>query len=155
MTKVKPWCWQVAANGNGPDWLLLAHVTPDSVAAMAAPLANTTLDGYRQCADTPYTLMDSPNAVTYLGNLAGNEPRNIWVYNLVEIQGDSIKVESGYGGRGDVNNQAETDFLLHLFALPNITLQSWQVLAGGEGYDYVVSAAGTDAGSFMAYLSPD
>ncbi|OQX09399.1 MAG: hypothetical protein BWK73_22980 [Thiothrix lacustris] len=155
MTKVKPWCWQVAANGNGPDWLLLAHVTPDSVAAMAAALANTTLDGYRQCADTPYTLMDSPNAVTYLGNLAGNEPRNIWVYNLVEIQGDSIKVESGYGGRGDVNNQAETDFLLHLFALPNITLQSWQVLAGGEGYDYVVSAAGTDAGSFMAYLSPD
>lgn len=155
MTKVKPWCWQLAANGNGPDWLLLAHVTPDSVAALAAALANTTLDGYRPCADTPYTLMDSANAVIYLGNLTGNEPRNIWVYNFVEIQGDLIKIESGYGGRGSVNSQVETDFLLHLFALPNITLQSWQVLAGGEGYDYVVSAAGTDAGSFMAYLSPD
>ena len=154
MTKVKPWCWQLAANGSGPDWLLLAHVTPDSVAALAQALANTTLDGYSQCADTPYTLMDSTNAVTYLGNLTGNEPRNIWVYNLVEIQGDLIKIENGYGGRGDVNNQVETDFLLHLFALPNITLQAWQVLAGGEGYDYVVSAAGTDAGSFMAYLSP-
>lgn len=155
MTKVKPWCWQLAANGNGPDWLLLAHVTPDSVAAMAQAVANTALDGYNLCDDTPYTLMDSTNAVTYLGNLTGNEPRNIWVYNLVEIQADAIKVESGYGGRGSVNSQVETDFLLHLFALPNITLQSWQVLAGGEGYDYVVSAAGTDAGSFMAYLSPD
>lgn len=155
MTKVKPWCWQLAANGNGPDWLLLAHVTPDSVAAMAQAVANTALDGYNLCDDTPYTLMDSANAVTYLGNLTGNEPRNIWVYNLVEIQADAIKVESGYGGRGSVNSQVETDFLLHLFALPNITLQSWQVLAGGEGYDYVVSAAGTDAGSFMAYLSPD
>ena len=154
MTKVKPWCWQLAANGNGPDWLLLAHVTPDSVAAMAQAVANTALDGYNLCDDTPYTLMDSANAVTYLGNLTGNHPRNIWVYNLVEIQGDTIKIESGYGGRGDANNQVETDFLLHLFALPNITLQSWQVLAGGEGYDYVVSAAGTDAGSFMAYLSP-
>lgn len=155
MTKVKPWCWQLAANGNGPDWLLLAHVTPDSVAAMAQAVANTALDGYNLCDDTPYTLMDSTNAVTYLGNLTDNEPRNIWVYNLVEIQADAIKVESGYGGRGSVNSQVETDFLLHLFALPNITLQSWQVLAGGEGYDYVVSAAGTDAGSFMAYLSPD
>ena len=155
MTKVKPWCWQLAAKGNGPDWLLLAHVTPDSVAALAAALANTTLDGYSQCADTPYTLMDSTNADAYLGNLTGKNSRNIWVYNLVEIQSDLIKIESGYGGRGSVNSQVETDFLLHLFALPNITLQSWQVLAGGEGYDYVVSAAGTDAGSFMAYLSPD
>lgn len=155
MTKVKPWCWQVAANGSGPDWLLLAHVTPDSVAALAQVLVNTTLDGYSLCADTPYTLMDSTNADAYLGNLTGKDPRNIWVYNLVEIQGDLIKIERGYGGRGDANNQVETDFLLHLFALPNITLQSWQVLAGGEGYDYVVSAMGMDAGSFMTYLSPD
>ena len=150
MTKVKPWCWQPAANGNGPDWLLLAHVTPDSVAALAAALTNTTLDGYSLCA---HTLIDNTNAAAYLGNLTGNKPRNIWVYNFIEIQVDLIKVESGYGGRGDVNNQVETDFLLHLFALPNITLQSWQVLAGGEGYDYVVSAAGTDAGSFRAYLA--
>lgn len=155
MTKVKPWCWQLAAHGNGPDWLLLAHVTPDSVVALAQVLARTTLDGYSQRDDSIYTLMDSTNADAYLGNLTGKDPRNIWVYNLVEIQGDLIKIESGYGGRGSVNSQVETDFLLHLFALPNITLQAWQVLAGGEGYDYVVSAAGTDAGSFMAYLSPD
>jgi hypothetical protein len=153
MTKVKPWCWQPAENGNGPDWLLLAHVTPDSVAALAQAVASTALEGYSRCADTPYTLIDNANAAAYLSNLTGKKPHNIWVYNFVEIQANLIKVESGYGGRGDANNQLETDFLLHLFALPNITLQSWQVLAGGEGYDYVVSAAGTDAGSFMAYLA--
>lgn len=154
MANVKPWCWQLAAKGNGPDWLLLAHVTPDSVAALAAALANTTLDGYTQCVDTPYTLMDSANAATYLSNLTGNHPRNIWVYNLVEIQGDLIKIESGYGGRGDVNSQVETDFLLHLFALPNITLQSWQVLAGGRGLRLRGQCGGDGCGEFYGVSLP-
>lgn len=164
MTNVKSWCWKPAENGNGPDWLLLAKVDPSSVEALAQRAATTTLEGYTTCADTHeycpshqqncvfHSFIDTANAETYLGNLAGKEKRNIWVYNLVQIHGDLIMLECGYGGRGNLYNQVETAFLLSLFSTPAISLQSWEVLAGGEGYDYATIQAGIDVDSFIAYV---
>jgi hypothetical protein len=57
------------------------------------------------------------------------------------------------GGRGDTYHQTETAFLLHLFNTPGITLDAWQVLAGGDGYDYALIHEGTGVESFAAYLT--
>ena len=35
-----------------------------------------------------------------------------------------------------------------------VTLQAWQVFAGGQGYDAVTVATGTTGATLLAYLQP-
>lgn len=158
MAEIKPWCWQAAQDAKGPDWLLLAHVTAGSIPALVEASANLQLDGYTGLIEphdhgcAAYTLIDNSNAAVYQNNLRGSEQHNIWIYNLIQVYHDTVMVEAGYGGRGDAYARLETGLLVHLFVNPGITLQRWQVLAGGNGYDYSLLQGGTDAGSFLAYL---
>lgn len=164
MTQLKPWCWQVAQDGKGPDWLFIAHVTPESTQALAAATADFNLTGYSLIPNVhdycpthqqfchSFTLIDSSNADTYQRNLTTTEAHNIWIYNLLQIHGNSLTLEAGYGGRGTPYDQLETAWLLQLFRTSGIQLQTWQVMAGGNGYDYVVVQAGTYVDSFINYL---
>ncbi len=165
MTELLPWCWNLEG-GNGPDLMLNAQVTPSSIQSLAEVVANTTLPGYSSISDSSldrqdhpqvhpnYRFIDKTNTETYLNNLTGKITQNIWIYNLVQIQGEHITIENGYGGRGDHYSRIETAFLVRLFTLPTITLQSWKVLAGGDGYSDGLIAAGTDVDSFLAHLTP-
>jgi hypothetical protein len=166
MTAMKPWCWQAAQDAKGPDWLLLAKATPSSEQALAQAAAAASIDGYTAFANSAeycpthqqtcsfHTFIDTTNAEAYQANLSAKEPRNIWIYNLIQIHRDQVMLEAGYGGRGETYNQAETEFLLRLFNTPGITLEAWQVFAGGNGYDHNLIQEGAGVDSFLAYLTP-
>jgi hypothetical protein len=149
------WCWDLAQSRAGPDWLLIAHVAAEHAGALADLASRADLEGFAPCDDGDgHTFIDASNRAAYAGNLAGGAQQNIWVYNLVRVYGDTIEVECGYGGRGESLNRAETAFLLDILAAPTITLRSWRVLAGGNGYDFRALREGDSGESLRAYLSP-
>ncbi len=163
MADTKLWCWELAERGSGPDWLLTAEFDRASETILAQ--IATAPPGYAACDEAeadcaPHhgrcairSFIDASNADDYLANLSGGAARNIWVYNLIQIHRDLLTIACGYGGRGDDYNRAETALLLHLLADPGIALRSWQVLAGGDGYDFQSVAAGADTASLSAYLA--
>jgi hypothetical protein len=162
MTDHKPWCWEVGQ--SGPDWFFMANVAPQSAAALAQIAAGAAPRGYTYCARPEehcqqhqqlcsyHTFIDTSNAEAYANNLAGQAKKNLWIYNLIEVHGDAIKIECGYGGRGEQHSRAETAFLLHLFSAPGVTLRDWKVVAGGEGYDYKTIREGVGLDDFRSYI---
>lgn len=160
------WCWEAAQAGHGPDWRFFAQVAPEGEADLAKIAASAELPGYAYCglneaycwhhgqACLMHTFMDSSSAAAYTSNVTGGRQTNLWVYNAVEIHGTIVELECGYGGRGDTHNQAETAFLLDLFARPEIVLQRWAVYAGGDGYDFRTIAEGAGVETLRSYLGP-
>jgi hypothetical protein len=140
---------------KGPDWLFIAQVRPECAGDLAAIAARAAPAGFVPCADgdDAITFIDADNLAAYTRNLTGERPQNIWIYNMVQVRGDTVTVECGYGGRGAALNHAETAFLLDLLAAPEIALCSWRVLAGGNGYDYTALREGADAAGLRDYLS--
>jgi hypothetical protein len=163
MADHKLWCWEAAP--HGPDWLFLAQVDPASEEALAQLAADAALPGYSAIEGEPafcsqhqqmcpeQTFIDIASAPVYADTIRGDHPRNIWVYNTIRIHRGSIAVECGYGGRGEEYNDVETSFLLNVLAAPGITLQSWSVLAGGNGYDYTTLHEGEGIDELNAYLA--
>jgi hypothetical protein len=160
----KPWCWEIAQSGHGPDWHFVATVSPASAHRLAQLASTASLQGYapiptsakrcdvHQQMCMTYVFIDAPNREAYTNNLRGRQPSSIWVYNLIEIHNDQLRIECGYGGRGEPYSLTETRFLSAIFADPMITLASWSVIAGGDSYTYRDIQSGTDLGSFSAYL---
>ncbi len=142
------WCWEPAQLGRGPDWLFIARVAPEGAAALAALAASGAPPGFAACEGEALTYIDAGSLES---RLAG---RNLWVYNSIQVAGDSLSLECGYGGRGEQLNRAETDFLLGLLAAPGVTLCSWRVLAGGDGYEHSTLRGGDDLAGLLAYLGP-
>ena len=165
MREWKVWCWQMAQ--SGPDWIFTATVAPESAAALDQIATATTLPGYTACTiDAEYcqihqqvcqyhTCIDTSNVEAYTSAITSEETPNIWVYNRVRIHRGSVEIDCGYGGRGYRYNQIETSFLLRVFSALQISLASWNILAGGQGYATSVLQAGTGLGSLSLYLAHD
>jgi hypothetical protein len=154
MDSHKPWCWEAAQAGAGPDWHFIARVSPQSTAALAALAARAAPAGFARLAPAggAQELIDAGNYDTYAGNLAG-AARNIWVYNLIRITGDTLEIQAGYGGRGEDLSRAETQLLHEILATPGVALTRWKVIAGGEGYAYRTLHEGGDGESLQRYLT--
>jgi hypothetical protein len=165
MADRKPWCWEASRSGQGPNWLFIAQVDAASEAALAQLTATAALPGYSLVESGPayceqhqavcgrQVFIDTANARAYADNLrADKSQKNIWIYNTIEIHRGSIAIECGYGGRGEAYNEAESSFLLDLLASPEITLQSWSVMAGGDGYDYTTLRRGESLEQLKSYL---
>ncbi|NTU81587.1 MAG: hypothetical protein HGA45_19770 [Chloroflexales bacterium] len=154
MDSHRPWCWEAAQTAAGPDWHFIAQVSPESTTALATLAALATPAGFTRLApaDGAQELIDAGNYDTYVGNLAG-AARNIWVYNLIRITGDTIEIQAGYGGRGEELSRAETQLLREILATPGMALTRWKVIAGGEGYDYRTLREGEDGESLRRYLT--
>ncbi|MEI7771612.1 MAG: hypothetical protein WCI67_16590 [Chloroflexales bacterium] len=163
MADHKPWCWEVGQ--SGPDWFFIACVAPGSERALAQIAVDAPLKGFTYCARADehcrqhqrvcsyHTFIDARNATAYINNIEGRAKRNIWIYNTVEVHGDTIKIECGYGGRGDDYHRVETTWLLAVFATPGVTLRDWKVVAGGEGYDDKTIRAGVGLDDFRSYIA--
>ena len=160
---IKTWCWQADTMGKGPDWLMLVRVHPDNIPALAELALNTQLQGFQQLITTEtgtdglptgtvYHFIDVTNAQTYQNNLSSSDLHNIWIYNLVQINQDTLLLEAGYAGRGQDYAQVETALLLAVLANPAIQVQTWEVLAGGNGYEFVPLCSGVDGVSLRNYL---
>jgi hypothetical protein len=166
MQAYKPWCWEAAQRGEGPDWQFVARVTPGSASALVHVALQTSLSGYAYFAAEPdyceqhqtlctyHSFVDTPNLDVYMKNLQEEKRKNVWIYNLIRIHRDTIEIECGYGGRGQTHNMRETAFLLDIFGGPDITMQFWSVLAGGNGYEYKLLASGVTLQDLVNYISP-
>lgn len=150
----RPWCWEATQAAAGPDWHFIARVSPQSTTALATLAALATPAGFTRLApaDGAQELIDASNYDTYTGNLAG-AARNIWVYNLIHITGDTIEIQAGYGGRGEDLSRAETQLLHEILSTPGVALTRWKVIAGGEGYEYRTLHEGGDGESLRRYLT--
>lgn len=163
-TQRKLWCWEAIQGNYGPDWLFIAQVEPESEAELAHIAADVRMADYtfytrpaEYCAAhqqlcSYQTFIDKASAA-YLYNGSGREPRNSWIYNSIRIHRDTLEVECGYGGRGDLYNFHETAFLLMVFSLPHITWRTWRVLVGGGGYDYTLLREGRNQDDLRAYTT--
>lgn len=165
MLQFKPWCWELLADGHGPDWFFLSEVTPSSSDAIARVISTLSLSGFtsypqvkqyctiHQQVCVSHAFIDTSNASMYRANLSGTEQRNIWVYDLLQFHSNVLEIECGYGGRGATYHESETAVLMELLSLADVTLLSWKVQAGGNGYDYRTIREGRDIGSLTGYLS--
>lgn len=158
MSTTKPWYWELAQRGSGPDWHLLATFAPSDAAALADAARRLERMGYTRVPSVKHgeaiiTLIDSHHADIYIDNSReGFAQRNILIYRLIEIDHARIHATYAYGW-ADVDDALST-VLLDLLATPGIALGAWQVQAGGEGYDYITVRTGVGWKSFASYLEP-
>jgi hypothetical protein len=164
MADLRIWSWELEQRRSGPDWLFVAQVSRESEAALERAAAEAAPAGFvalgavgESCAlhgqvCAALTFVDEGSADAYRRNVAGGEQRNIWVYDMVRVHRGCVVVERGYGGRGQGCGEAETALLVQLFATAGVVLESWEVLAGGNGYDYVLVRQGGGLDSLRAYL---
>ena len=96
--------------------------------------------------------VDRQNAERLIGNLEGRHNENIWVYHSIEVCGGSLSIERGYGGYGDPFAAEERALLRWLNEQPQLALQSWQILTGGDGYAYTERAAGSSSAKLLDYF---
>ena len=156
MTTIKPWCWQANQAQAGPDWVLQLQFTEASRFALQQVAKQLVLSGFSRIHKpnaTSYEWIDDSNAATYQANVDGTHKQNIWIYNHIQIQDLNLSFEAGYTGRGEAYSQVETALLLELLKHPLLQLAQWQVLAGGNGYDYITLQSGHDPRSLLAYLA--
>ena len=99
--------------------------------------------------------VDRQNAERLIGNIEGRHTVNIWVYHSIEVCGESLSIERGYGGYGDPFASEERALLRWLIDQPQLELQTWQALTGGDGYAYTELARGSSAAELLDYLGSD
>jgi hypothetical protein len=156
MTTIKPWCWQAQQLNKGPDWLLQLQFNEASAEALQPIAEHLQLAGFSRIHKpnaTTYEWIDDSNAAIYQANLDGTSSQNIWIYNHIQIQATTVSFEAGYGGRGEAYAQIETNFLLALLKHPHLQLEQWQVLAGGNGYEFITLQKAQTKTSLLTYLS--
>ena len=155
MTTTKPWCWQAQQLNKGPDWLLQLQFTEASAEALQPIAEHLQLAGFSRIKthNAQHEFIDQSNAVAYQTNLDGTSSQNIWIYNHIQIQATTVSFEAGYGGRGEAYAQIETNFLLALLKHPHLQLEQWQVLAGGNGYEFITLQKAQTKTSLLTYLT--
>ena len=156
MKAIKPWCWQASQAQAGPDWILQLQFTEASRFALQQVAKQLVLSGFSQIHKpnaTSYEWIDDSNVAAYQANIDGTQAQNIWIYNHIQIQATTVSFEAGYGGRGEAYAQIETDFLLDLLKHPHLQLTQWQVLAGGNGYEFITLQKAQTKNSLLTYLT--
>jgi hypothetical protein len=164
---LRDWFWQLATAGQGPDWFFGATFAPADATSLALRVHHQRLPGfvYQRIADGPCRIHTQPhaydlyadahNAAALANNIAGQEASNIWVYHVIEVCGPQLAIERGYGGYPDSHGATETNLLRALAQAPELTLVSWEVGYGGQGYPAGQIAAGATAAELLAYLEID
>ncbi len=161
---LKDWFWQLEAAHQGPDWFFAASFAPECAGQLERLVGEQPPPGFAhlRVANGPCQLhghitsydvyVDERNYATLAANYAGQATRNIWIYHTVELCGADLRVERGYGGYPGAHAAAETELIARLARDPALTLLSWQVGYGGQGYPPGLAASGNSAAALLAYL---
>lgn len=164
---LRDWFWQLAAAAQGPDWLFTATFAPADTTRLALSVRQHPPPGfvYHRVASSACHLhpqphaydcyVDAHNADALIANLAGQPARNLWVYHTIEVCGPHVSIERGYGGYPGAHGPAETSVIWMLAQAPDLSLATWEIAYGGQGYQGGQLAQGTSATSLCAYLKSD
>lgn len=96
--------------------------------------------------------IDMRNYHQMIENIEGRGSSNLWVYHAIEVCQASLLIERGYGGYGNPYAAEERALLYWLISLPQLELQTWKALAGGDGYTHVELASGSASAELVAYI---
>lgn len=160
---VRNWFWEIEKNQSGPDYLFLADFHPTQSQRLAELVRQHPLPGFKyyRAIDRPCWLHD--HNATYdlyieedryqqiLAQIEGRKVGNIWIYALIAVCGSDLKIERGYGG-GSLSGDGETDLIVELLQIPDLTIVKWAIMYGGNGYEYKDMATGTSAVELLDYL---
>lgn len=160
----KLWCWELAAQAAGPDWLCRLIWAHSSSSELLKIIGQQQLPGFmllnyqgactlHQGICEYHTFIDGDNHSAFAQNVAGGEARNLWLYNTISLHQNVLEIEHGYGGREDNYARTETSFLLGLLAQPKLGLQHWGIYAGGQGYPWLALREGSNADELERYIN--
>jgi hypothetical protein len=160
---VRNWFWEIEKNQSGPDYLFLANFNPTQGQRLAELVRQQPLPGFkyyraidRRCwlhnHKAVYDLyIDEDSYQQLVAQIEGRKVGNIWIYDSIAVCGSDLKIERGYGG-GSVGGDAETNLIVKLLQIPDLTLVKWAIMYGGNGYEYKDLDAGTRAVELLNYL---
>jgi hypothetical protein len=153
MSKYRDWFWQISEKGGGPDYFFMATFDPSDVRRLSNKVRQYLSPEYvrdenfgRPNRYQHYSLYEC-----YLDKNAYQNMLlkcNCWIYTQIEVVDHKLYIENGYG----VGRDNDTNFIIALATSPDLTLCNWQVSAGGQGYNYVEIAYGSNTNDLLNYL---
>ena len=156
----RDWFWQLATAGQGPDFLCFVEFAPADAARLAALVHAQPLPGfgYQRLSAAPCLSHGQRHSHDHYGDAplataADDPPHNRWIYHAIEVCGHALTIARGYGGYPGAHGQTETALLLRLAQEPGLTLGTWRVAYGGDGYAGGTLAGSTGGAALAAYLA--
>ena len=161
---MRDWFWQIQAAQQGPDWYFFATFIPTDAERLAAWVRQQPLPGFSRCqvnqgplarqppGPTCDLYVDQGNHARLVANLEESRPQNIWIFHTIEICGPDLTITRGYGGYPSAHGATETELIVALAQMSELTWVDWKVVYGGEGYPAVHLATGTTNIELLAYL---
>ena len=156
---MKPWTFEI--NGAGPDWYF--DISLDQPAQVLIP--SQLLAGYRhyQAVDTIGLItkkigchawfIDTYHYEQFVQIATKNEETpNLWNFACILFEGHQIQIRRGYGFGDETHLNTEMNVLRSPFKHPDLQITSWEISAGGMGYDFVTIAKGNNKLDLKAYL---
>lgn len=160
---IKTWCWEIKLKGGGPDYFAELEFDKSFPGKLEEKVRGFNLEGYSYIRVTPelfplyekkrsYDLyINDSNLTAFLNNIRRIELTNIWFYSMVEVEENKLLIEKGYGGRDDYKG-VDTKLLRYLVNESDLSLKSWSIYAGGQGYNHQPFAQGNTPDTLLAYL---
>lgn len=152
---------------TGPDLAFFVAFAPPNAADLARAVRQFDFQHFAYYAMTAqfcrrhgqrcsYDLyVDTRNYQQMVENIEERSTVNLWVYHAIEVCHASLSIERGNGGYGDPYAAEERALVRWLLGLPQLDLQTWQVVAGGDGYDHVELASGQASAELLMYLDSE
>lgn len=149
---------------SGPDLAFFVAFAPTNAADLARAVQQFSFSHFahywmteqfcrrhgQRCSYDLY--IDTRNYQHMVENIEERSTVNLWVYHAIEVCQASLSIERGYDGYGDPYAAEERALVRWLLGLPQLELQTWQVVAGGDGYDYSELASGSSGTDLLVYL---
>ncbi len=149
----RDWFWQISEKGGGPDYFFAANFDPDDAQRLSNKVREylpsefiRNQDFYYPDRYQDYSLYESYLDKYAYENMLTNG--HSWIYTQIEVVDHKLYIENGFG----VGRDHDTNFVIALATSPDLTLCNWQVSGGGQGYNYVEVAHGSNTNDLINYL---
>ena len=95
---------------------------------------------------------EASRAADVFAHLPGGARDPLWVYRVVTAGDSRVRFEDGYMGGPAATVVEESRWAVVLVRHPDLTLVSWVVRSGGQGYETTTIAEGRDGRTLLAHL---
>ena len=133
--------------------------------ALLSPLASQSFAGYQHFRVTDTIglstkkischdwFIDTYHYEQFIQLATGNkETPNLWNFACILFEANQIQIRRGYGFGEDIHLNIEVNLLRSLLEHPELQILSWEISAGGAGYDFTTIAKGNSKSDLQTYL---
>ncbi|RUT03850.1 hypothetical protein DSM106972_047640 [Dulcicalothrix desertica PCC 7102] len=150
----RDWTWQITKEGGGPDSFFTATFDPDDAQRLSNKVREYLPSEFVRNQDfyNPNLYKDYSLYESYLDKNAYKmmlSKHNCWIYTQIEVVDHKLYIESGYC----VTKPNDTNFIIALATSADLTLCNWKISCGGQGYNHVEIAHGSNTNDLLSYLT--